>query len=701
MTFDELLQQLADDYLNPLTLQDGRKDADRNGHTRLADLQSRYNLSSLKIQKLLVTAGVYEPVKTSSAYYAVKKMADAGNSMEEIMKQTGLSKAAVNAFLPYERGAKDLDKLGVGISGDAVRKRRQRSNEEMKKENARGVLTETMTDDALWNALNEHSQETFITSSGQRFTIAVMHSSDAEAGIDMAKNEPGQGEAKLAISISSHEQNIYIPKADVLAAYHKALEMMAETTGAADSLGEYDEYLRPVFIYLGVIEGDRSAVTTKRKVEDDGRCACCGRKTDSLFSVSTFDDLITLDKQFDEAHQASWTDDEKERDRIISITWAKEREYWKKKRAEQIEAARQSKAVESFEEEGERKLCKLCCQTIYDALLNGVIPPAKRTGGYEDMDDDELISFIFEECAEARCDYYEADGRVIKAQELDEQYLFLYEAMDAHSIRHSFALSTSRIPYPEGDIGFSFDAREIHRLTKAGKVAAANTDTDYRIRHFRMCRDGKDERHTALVGLAELMQKITETIRMESLSESHSPATNEITINNRHYGINTLGTIIPIYVEHAEEYRSMKGRTWDGGQYGFLIDGKLFTGDELALMFSSMEEWQIKFYADDPNSRPLRRDEFLMQVMLSQSDLVEETISLINMFAADGHFEREKDQENFSKMFEKYLLEKFRLYHESRPHGYGRLAGMEIIKKLKLIDGTEKCQEMVKAVLGR
>ena len=35
MTFEELLNQLAEDYLNPPILPDGKKDADRNGHTRL------------------------------------------------------------------------------------------------------------------------------------------------------------------------------------------------------------------------------------------------------------------------------------------------------------------------------------------------------------------------------------------------------------------------------------------------------------------------------------------------------------------------------------------------------------------------------------------------------------------------------------------------------------------------------------------
>ena len=565
----------------------------------------------------------------------------------------------------------------------------------MKKENARNILAESMSDEALWNAIGQRYRETFITPSGQRFAITVVSVHDH-------KPMDGEvGEPNLVISKFPHRGNMYVPKAVVIEAYHKAVEERAGLMEENASLGEYDEFLRPVFIYLGVLEGDRSKVTTRRFIPEEGYCSCCGRKSDNLFSVSSFQDLIRLDAEFDEERKASLTDEEREKSRVIDFMMAKEQEYWKQKKADQLAAARQSKAVESFEEEGERKLCKLCCQTIYDALLNGVLPPAKRIGGYDDVDDDELMAFIHEECSTAKSDYYQAHGAVLKAAEFDNSGMFLYEVMDNRGIKHSFALTARRIPYPEGDMGFGFDAQEVHRMTKAGKVTADSTDTDYNIQHFKMCKDGEDEEHVALVGLVELIEKIIDTIRMETLSESNSPAENLITINGHHYGIESLGTIIPTYVGYAENYMSMKGREWSGGDYGFLIDGKLFSGDEVALMFSCTEGAQIKYYADDPSSNPLRADECLMQVRLSQEELVNEVIDLINMFTEGGRFERDKDRENFSRMFEKYLIEKFRMYHESRPRGYGRLAGMEIIKRLKLVEGTEECQEMIRGILGK
>lgn len=688
MAFDELLERIRDDYLNPVVLPDGTKQCDCNGHTRLADLQAKYDLSSLKIQKLLVTAGVYQPVKVTSSYYAIKQLYGEGRSMEEIVQELGLSKAVVNASIPYERGAKELDKLGVKITGDAARKRKQRSNDEMKKDNARDILSQSMSDEALWNALDENYSEAFLTASGQRFLIVVVYG--------------GDDKPELCISLIPHKGHVYIPQADVFAAYHRAIEEKAgEMAENAEKvgLGEYDEYLRPLFIYLGVLDGDRAAVTTKRNVPEDARCACCGRRTDKLYSVSTFEDLVDLDIQFEEERKAAWSEDEKQRAQAIDFMMKDEQAYWAEKKKKMLEAARTSKAVESFNAEGERKFCKLCCQTIYGALEEGVYPPVKRIDGYDEVSDDELISFIQEECVSADCDYYHVSQGILKAELFDNESLFLYKVLDKNGVEHSFALSTFTRPYADGDMGLSFRAFEVHKLTKAKKISTDNTGTDYEVNHFKICPDGDDLDHAACVGLVELIERIITVVRTETLSESRSPASNLITVNGHHYGINSMGTIIPTYVGDAGNYRSMRGREWDGDDYGFLIDGKLFSGPELALMFSCHEGAQIKFYADDPSSKPLRDDEMLMAVRLTQQDLVDDTIELINMFSSNGKFEREKDRENFGKLFERDVLEKLKLYHMSRPRGYGKLAGMEINKRLERVKGLEGFQEAVMKII--
>ena len=674
MTFDELLEGIAFSYLNPPKNSDGSMDADKNGHTRLTDLQKKYNLSSLKIQKLLVTAGVYQPVKKNSNYYAVKKRWEAGQSVEEIMQDLSLSKAAVNAFLPYERGGKNLDQLGMSITGDASRKRKQRRIDELKKENTRHLLAETMSDEALWNALQEYDQDIFKTEKGQRFRIKT--SLDSDPVLTISKDNGSL---------------IVITQQEVFDAYHKALE---ESAGGNLSLGDFEEYLRPLFVFFGIIHGDRRKTTTKRSLSGIGRCFCCGRSSDNLYVVSNFEDLLKLNTQFEQERKAEWSDTE--RNISEDAFFKDEQEYWTKRRQEQIAAARVSKAVEEFDQEGQRSLCKFCCQTIYDALEEGILPPASRKGGYEQRSDDELISYIHEECQPADCDYIQVFGQIYQAEDFDNHSIFLYSTMDKVGAMHSFALTVTHLPHAEGDLGLSFRATEVHKLTKAGKIAKDNTDTDYDISHFKRCLEGEDPNHKVLVGLAELMEKIKDTLRMHTLSESHNTLANSITIHGHHYGMGSIGTIIPTYVGQSYRYMSMKDRHRVGEEYGFLIDGKLFSGEELALMLSCYEGWQMKFYIDDPSSMPIRNDEALLQIRVSQKDLIDETIELINMFTVAGRFEREKDKDNFVKLFAKTIFEKFHLYHESRPRGYGKLVGMEIIKKLKLIEGTDQCQEMVR-----
>lgn len=329
--------------------------------------------------------------------------------------------------------------------------------------------------------------------------------------------------------------------------------------------------------------------------------------------------------------------------------------------------------------------------------MQGVLSQQKKNGNYDEIDDAELLSFIIEECQMAECDYVHAFGGVYKASDFNNKDMFLYKATDGKGNPHSFALTVLQAPYTEGEIRLR--ALEVHKLTHAGKIAADNTDTDYKIEHFVVCGDGENSDHNVLVGIVELTEKIKKVIRGETLYESFSPVSNCVMINGRNYGIGPIGTITPTYVRTANTYSSRRVRKWDGSEYGFLVDGKLFTGEEMALMFNSHEGAHVKFYVDNPSSDPLGAYEFLMQIRISQTELVDELVELIYMFTTNGRFERKKDLENFGRLFERDILTKLKLYYESHPHGYGSHAGMEIIRKLNQVEGTEKEKEKIRKII--
>ena len=480
---------------------------------RLADLQEKYSLSSLKIQKLLVTAGVYEPVKSTSSYYVVKRLHDAGNTMEEIVRQTGLFKAVVNACIPYERGAKELDRFGVGISGNAARKRKQRSLKEAKKRNARTILADNMSDVALWHTLARHQGERFIATTGQRFAIDVVdqdglaelvisepyHHDKAELTIskllhhdkaELTTSEPlHHDQAELVITTIPHQGILHISQQAVLDAFHKAIE---EKGGGESGLGNYDEYLRPVFIYLGILGGDRSMVTTRREAPKPEYCSCCGRIGAPLYKVSSFSDLITLEEQFRNAERETWTDDQKKSAEVAEKIMVAER----KRYALQIEAAKASRVATAFDAEGERWFCQLCAQTIFYALSEGDAPYVGTKVNCRALSAESARSFYEDQLASTDERWMDKYGTIFQNEDI-------YKAGDTDGEEHYFVMLCRQF----GAL-LSFDALEVHRLTKAGKRAVNNTDTDYEFHHLITLVEGDDERQRVYAGLT-FMRSIT------------------------------------------------------------------------------------------------------------------------------------------------------------------------------------------------
>ena len=691
MTFEELLAQLADDYLNPPKRPDGSKDCDQNGHTRITHLQFQYKLSSLKIQKLLVTAGVYEPVKSSSPYYAIKRLYEAGESVDKIMEQLSLSKATVNACIPYERGAKELDKIGVGITGDAVRKRRQRSVEEMKKENARDILILYPSDGALWSALQEHDQEVFITSSGQRFRISVLHGA-------MGGQATGRDILMLDELIVTHVDAdgkigdiIHVSKDHVFDAYKAALQN--KSAGETVLCGiDYAEYLSPVFVFLGVIEGDRSKVTTKRNVGEAERCSCCGRRAERLFHVCSLDDLGLLDKQFTREREENWTDREKEQAQMLKalgITSSDEEleRAWQNR----IDRVRNSKVVQAFNADGERMLCKRCAASIFSALEDGDTPALSVGASYEKMNVDEIWQMVEERLSVFPTGVLfgvEGRGYITEKQitdlktvvDLDKEELreklasnfqFFFRAMDDKGQEHFFALHLTGLDYSEGDIGLSYTATEIHRMTKAGKLSVQNADTKYTIEHFRMLQKEDDDRVEIGIGFLEVIDKIRNTLINPSLDEEGR--------------MRSTGSFRLVYN--------------DGDLYNFEVDGKEYTPEEFDRLFSGYEGWRVDFSIEDPTGDVLHKGEILMPMMLGQTELTNETVELLNMFTKDGEFISKHDEENFSRLFSRYLLPKIRIYYTNNARGHGRLACLSVIKTLGWVSGTEEYQKLVREVI--
>ena len=91
-------------------------------HVSLRQVASHFNMSVLKVRKILITAGHYSIEQSRM----VLQYREAGDSVEAIMAKTGLSKASVQSYLPYTKNIYNLEEKSVGADRIERWRRRKR-----------------------------------------------------------------------------------------------------------------------------------------------------------------------------------------------------------------------------------------------------------------------------------------------------------------------------------------------------------------------------------------------------------------------------------------------------------------------------------------------------------------------------------------------------------------------------------------------
>ena len=118
----KLMDSLVYDYNHPRA----GEVVPSTGKMQITKLAKKHNLSVLKVRKLLITTG---ELKTELSL-RVQKLRLAKKSIDEIVKETGYSKATINGSEPYSRIIYKMDE----VSPNAIRMKRHR--EKVKAEKA-------------------------------------------------------------------------------------------------------------------------------------------------------------------------------------------------------------------------------------------------------------------------------------------------------------------------------------------------------------------------------------------------------------------------------------------------------------------------------------------------------------------------------------------------------------------------------------
>lgn len=212
---EELIEEVAGIYIS----------ADSNSCCSIRKIADEFDMTPLKIRKLLVTAGVF----SSEISEMINELKRSGKTIPEIQRITGLSRASVHSYLPYKKMIYNTEELS--LNAERIRMFRKRKSavaylqEKMKVETADSIL-----EDALWTTISIFHDYPFYTMNGLRFTYSLKG------------NE---------IFVSRKEKAI--SRSGVALALHKALELQQNVTGPKQ-LGTFGaSYLYSMFKHFRVI----------------------------------------------------------------------------------------------------------------------------------------------------------------------------------------------------------------------------------------------------------------------------------------------------------------------------------------------------------------------------------------------------------------------------------------------------------------
>ena len=158
----DFMDAVTEAYLNPSS---GYEDVE--GHSLLKDVALEFNITPLKVRKILITSGAYHTDISDT----VNQLKCQGKSIEEIQCITGLGRASVHGYLPYEKGIYNLPEHSL----QAERLIRYRSRKASVERLTRVLYNEDIRSvaDVLWDTIVVFQNYPFKTVKGLRYIYEI------------------------------------------------------------------------------------------------------------------------------------------------------------------------------------------------------------------------------------------------------------------------------------------------------------------------------------------------------------------------------------------------------------------------------------------------------------------------------------------------------------------------------------------------
>ena len=268
------------DY-NPSAILQNQMDAamslyDKEEHPSLQTIANELDLNSIKVRKLLITAGVYKSDAADQVQKVFGTHRKAGLSHTEAiaatMQELNLSKASVTSYLPYEKGVyfpAKTDNKNLSVGAERIRRMRKREKilEELRAEHS---------EEALWAAVIAFQGYKFRTYSGLVFSYSLKKGrgrGNTESGVANEQDEAcKQAEAykqggvyTKELFIDRRENSKSLAWSSVLLAFHN-IPSIGSVVDRPKALGDIRgvTYIYAMFYRFGLINVPEKA---KEKME--------------------------------------------------------------------------------------------------------------------------------------------------------------------------------------------------------------------------------------------------------------------------------------------------------------------------------------------------------------------------------------------------------------------------------------------------
>jgi hypothetical protein len=208
-----LMDAVTDSYLSP------SEDEEVDGHKPIKLVAEEFEITPLKVRKLLITGGAYRTAISGRVF----ALHCEGKTIAQIQETTGLSRASVHSYLPYMKGIYNAKEISTDAERIKLYRNRKASLEEMKN----GKVD-------LWTVIELFAGYPFTTTEGCKFSYSVR-------GNEMHVNR----------------EMLVITSVTIETAYQEVLKLSgksADITGDMQIDNSVESYLFPMFMRFGIVK---------------------------------------------------------------------------------------------------------------------------------------------------------------------------------------------------------------------------------------------------------------------------------------------------------------------------------------------------------------------------------------------------------------------------------------------------------------